>query len=183
MTRQRIARGLIALLMTSLTGGIAHAETATTTVSATVATVDGIRFLQPVPAVVMAEVNGITLDGQLAVTVAEVAKLGSDFTVSARLAGPFDSTSTATDIPASALSMSDATVADVSVGLLGGGTAGFKGSGTLDQTRQIYKVTGQNSTTPYSGLYLSTNALTLTIPEGTAGGAYVATLTITLQNF
>jgi hypothetical protein len=183
MSKQRIARALIALLMASLTGGIAHAEDATSTILATVATLDGVRFLNPVPAVVMADINGISLGGELAVTVAEIAKLGSDFSVSAKLAGPFDSTLTATDIPASALSMSTATVVDISSGSLGGGTVGFKQFGTLDQTRQIYKVTGQDANTAYSGLYLSTNALTLTIPEGTRGGAYVATVTITLQNF
>ena len=183
MTRQRIARGLIALLMASMTGGIAHAEDATTTITATVATLDGVRFINSVPAIVMADLGGgLTLGGELAVTVKEIAKLGSDFSVSAKLAGPFDSTLTATDIPASALSMSTATVVDLS-DLLGGGTAGLKESGTLDQTRQIYKVTGQNANNAYSGVYLSTNDLTLTIPEGTRGGAYVATVTITLQNF
>lgn len=184
MSKQRIARALIALLMASLTGGIAHAdETTTATIAATVATLDGVRFISSVPAVTM-ELDGINLQGQLAVTVAEIAKLGSDFRVIAKLAGPFSSTTTATDIPPSALSMATATVSDISaVPPLGGGLVGAKEFGSLDQDRQIYQITGQDANTAYSGVYLSTNALTLTIPEGTAGGAYVATVTITLQNF
>ncbi|MBW3588749.1 MAG: hypothetical protein KY429_04965 [Actinobacteria bacterium] len=173
--KKRIASWMAVLMIFTLIGGAAHAEETTTTVEAGVTNVTGIRYIQAAPALVLSPLSG-NFAGPMAVTVEEVAASGSKWRLTAQ-AGPF--ISGANQIGANSLTLAASTVAQT----LGGGSAGNQGSGTMDTTRTLYEVTGQDPALAYSGLYVSSSPLTLKVPNGTPLGTYTSTVTITLSTF
>jgi len=173
--RKRIASWMAVLMIFTLMGGAAHAEETTTTVEAAVTSLSGIRFIQAAPALALSTVSGL-FQGPMAVTVEEIGASGSDWRVTAQ-AGPF--ISGANQFGANNLTLATSTV----VQTLGGGEAGNQGSGTMDTTRTLYEVTGQNAALAYSGLYVSASPLTLEVPNATPLGTYTSTVTITLSTF
>lgn len=176
--RKRIASWMAVLMIFTLIGGAAHAEESTTTVTASVADVEGLRYILSAPGVsLLPDVNG-GLTAPLLVTVEEVAATGANWRLTAQLAGDF-SDGLGNTMSASALAMEASTVTQT----LSGGDIGNKGSGTLDSARTMYEVTGQSSSSTYSGLYDSASPLVLTVPNGTTIGVYTATVTITLLSF
>jgi hypothetical protein len=173
MLRKRIAVWMAVLMIFGLVGGAAHAET--TTVSAAVASVDGLRVIAPIlPVGLVRQLNG-TFNAPMIVTVNETLANGSNWSLSA-VSGNFVGLVTGTVLPASSLVLGSSTVTRT---LSGDSFTPNATGGTLDQARTLYSVS-QTPGVAYTGAHLSTSPLTLTVPNGTPLDVYQATVTVTL---
>lgn len=171
--RKRIASWMAVLMIFTLIGGAAHAET--TTVTATVTSALGVRVILPItPVILLAGLPG-TLSAPLLVTVSETLANGSNWSLSA-VSGNFVGDVSATVLPASSLALGATTVTR-----LGSGESFTENTigGAMNEARTLYSVS-QTPGVAYSGTHASSSPLTLTVPNGTPLDAYRATVTVTL---
>lgn len=167
---------------TTLTG-CSSAGTQTTTVAAAVdGTLGGTRTIAAVPAITLGLNNG-SLSAPLAVSVVETLAPGANpwgVTVQST-----DLTATGGSIAADNLTVADSGLAPVTGGCLSlvspctlspGGTSA-RGLGTA---QKLFAVAGESTGQLYSGTYVYSGNLALTVPNGTPTGAYTGTLTFTL---
>jgi hypothetical protein len=165
---------LLALAGAAAVAAPAHAEDVT--VTATTTDLSGTRVLTVGPAVVLAA-GDTTLNGTLEASVVETAKRGTTPWSVTAVATGLTSVGGAT-IAADNLSVAPAT--PVVVGGHPNATAGAGGQFGTDVTRTLFTVTGESTTTSYTGTYTSTGALALQVPNGTPTDAYTGTITVTL---
>lgn len=129
---------------------------------------------------------GVLVDGVpsvMSVSVVETAKRGGNWSVTA-VASDMTSAGGVT-IPASSLAMGAATapsaVGCLSVAILSSRcTVSGGAGGTLEAARTVFDVTGELNTVSYTGTYVGTAPVTLTLPSGTPTGTYNGTVTLTL---
>lgn len=173
-TRLTAATGIVALLALAGPALAADGDGGTAAVTATV--VGGERSVTSVLPIALAATSSTNvLSGSVAVVVDEVDRAGTNaWSVTASSSAM---SSGSDSIPASALSLTDRTV----VQTLGGGTAaGVSGAGSLGTAQTLFSVSGQSTSTAYTGSYAGAATLTLEVPVGTPSGAYAGTLTVTL---
>lgn len=184
--RTRKLPALLTLLvaLTALTTVAATADDTTVTATAS-GTVDGTRTLTLAPVVLTDATTGATqISGGFDVSVAEVSKLGDNWTVTASMSdlAPDAATTTAggTSIDASAVSFSTtpgvtSTTGTSTVSVTGGTAMAETTVGTV----QLLKAT-QVATSYYTDTHAFTSTLKLTPPTGTVTGTYTGTMTVTL---
>lgn len=155
----------------------------TVTVSAVVGGtgLTGVRTLGAVAPVALAGTS--TLTGTLAVPVVETSATGvNPWSVTA-------SSSNLTDLTSDTITASHLTVADttlpsgvgcLSVALNPCTVTGGGGARPLDSTQTLFSVTGESTTTAYTGTYNYSGLLSLAVPNGTPAGSYSGSLTLTL---
>jgi len=176
--RKRIASWMAVLMIFTLIGGAAHAETTEDTtleVAATVASVDGLRVIAPIPLVTLLPGLNGTYSAPMLVTVNETLANGANWSLSA-VSSEFVGDVSATVLPASSLMLGSSTVTrTLSGGTITPNTAG----GALDEAKTLYSVS-QTPGVAYSGTHVSSSPLTLSVPNGTPLDLYEATVTVTL---
>jgi hypothetical protein len=127
------------------------------------------------PVALTSALNSSALTGSFSVLVTEAARSGTNawsVTTSASSLTSGSNTLTADNLAISARSVTP-------VG--GGGTSSAPtGSQTLDSARTLFSNAGQATTGIYTGTYLGSSTVTLTVPNGATTGAYTGTMTVTL---
>ena len=182
--RRRTTAGLVLVSAVALaaSAGSASAQVTdgaggTSTVTATLtANQIGSRSVTSVAPVALATTLGTsTLSGELAATVTEAARTGTNSWSLTAAIGSL--TSGANSLANSTMSISNREVVQVA----GGGTAdGIDGTQDMSAARTLFTTTGQSTSAVYTGTYAATADLSLTVPNGQAVGVYTGTLTITL---
>lgn len=180
-SRRRIVLPLVALSMLGATAPALAADgdggSGALTATLTAGSIGSRSVTSVSPVALTTLLSTSTASGTLTAVVTEAARGGTNSwsltTVSSALTGPAGSTA----IPATALAMSDRTVAQVA----GGGTAAATtGSSALNAATSMFTTTGQATSALYTGTYTTTGLVTLTVPNGQAVGAYSGTLTVSL---
>ncbi|HUP86564.1 MAG TPA: hypothetical protein VM143_12925 [Acidimicrobiales bacterium] len=175
--RKSVAATFLAL--SALAMQTVSAQAADVSVTATITGADiGTRTLQVPGSIALVTTSGQSqLSGSFATVVAESAKQG---------ANPWSVTASVTDFSgpnSSTITKDKLTVGTRStVQVLGGGSLSYTAAdgSSFGTTRELVKNAGQSSSVAYTGTYTTTNPLALEIPNGSATGAYSATMTLTL---